>query len=218
MCSAGACVCAVGPCLFLKDNNRNILIIPYLKKIMAIGIVLGGGVTDEGTLPHDVQKRILKATALFQKKMITKIIVTGGATNSPCRKITEAQLMARLLFQHGVQKNKIFLEKKAKDTIGNAVFSKDIVIKKKLGKTIVVITSNYHMRRALSIFCHVFGDSFTITGKASYAHLFHRFRMMLREWEEKEIEALLLDTVPKGDHKKVLKFMYAYVPKYKRML
>lgn len=125
--------------------------------------------------------------------------------------------MAELLFQHGIQKNKILLEKKAKDTIGNAVFSKDIVVKKKLGKDIIVITSNYHMRRALSIFCHVFGDSFIVTGKASYAHFFHRFRMMLREWEEKEIEALLLDTIPAGDHKKALKFMYAHVPKYEGM-
>lgn len=59
---------------------------------MTIGIVLGGGITDEGTPPRDVQKRVLKAVVLFQKNVIAKIIVTGGATNPRCPKITEAQV------------------------------------------------------------------------------------------------------------------------------
>lgn len=184
---------------------------------MAIGIILGGGITDEGTLPRDVQKRLLKAVALFQKNIITKIIVTGGATNPHCRKITEAALMMKLLVSHSIKRNKIFLEKKAKDTIGNAVFSKEIMVKKKLCKNIVVVTSSYHLRRALSVFKHVFGNDYTITGKASYTHLLHRFRMMLREWEEKEIETVLLDTVPQGDHKKALKFVYTHVKRYAKM-
>lgn len=184
---------------------------------MAIGIILGGGILDEGILPRDVQKRVLKASELFQKKVIRKIIVTGGSTNPKLPKITEAALMAKMLVQYGVKKECIFLEKKAKDTIGNAVFSKDIVMKKKLSKNIFIITSNYHLRRALSIFRHVYGSSFIITGKASYTPLLHHLRMILREWEEKEIEALLLDTIPPGNHKKTLKFIYAHMPKYVEM-
>jgi uncharacterized SAM-binding protein YcdF (DUF218 family) len=183
---------------------------------MTLGIVLGGGITDEGTLPRDVEKRVLKAIALFQKKIIGKIMVTGGATNPRCCKITEAVLMQKLLISHDIPKNRIFLEKKAKDTIGNAVFSKDIILKKRLGKNIVVITSGYHLRRALSIFRHVFGTDYMIIGKATYTHLLHRFRMMLREWEEKEVEALLIDAIPSGDHKKALTFMYAHLLKYKK--
>jgi len=44
---------------------------------MTIGIVLGGGITDEGTLPRDVQTRVLKAHELLQKKVIRKIILSG---------------------------------------------------------------------------------------------------------------------------------------------
>ena len=185
--------------------------------IMTIGIVLGGGITNQGILPFDVQKRVLKTVQLLEKKIIDIIIVTGGSTNPHLHKSTEAQLMVNMLLQNRVKKNNIILEEKAKDTIGNAIFSKDIILRKKLGKDIVIITSNYHLRRALSIFQHVFGASFSITGKSSYAQFFHRFRMMLREWEEKELEALLLDTIPTGDHKKALKFMYAHVPKYVEM-
>lgn len=184
---------------------------------MVIGIVLGGGVMNDGTLPHDVEKRVLKAAQLFQKKSITQIIVTGNSTNPRVQK-TEAELMAHLLVQQGINRNKIILEKKAKDTIGNAVFSKELVIKKNLWKEIILVTSNYHMRRALSIFHHIFGREYKIIGKASYTHLLHRFRMMLREWEEKEIEVLLLDTIPAGDHKKALTFMYTHILKYKKEL
>ena len=44
---------------------------------MTISIVLGGGITDEGTLPRDVQKRVLKAHELLQKKVIRKIVLCG---------------------------------------------------------------------------------------------------------------------------------------------
>ncbi|MBI5002112.1 YdcF family protein [Candidatus Woesearchaeota archaeon] len=183
---------------------------------MTIGIVLGGGITDEGTLPRDVQKRVLKAQELLQKKVIRKIILCGGSTNKKFSKLTEALLMATLLLEKGVKKNVLLLEEKSKDTIGNAVFAKDIVLKKKLSSDVVVITSNYHLRRALSIFRHVFGSGYIVTGKASHGYFLHRFRVILREWEEKQLETLLLETIPMGDHKKALKFVYKHVGKQKK--
>ena len=126
--------------------------------------------------------------------------------------------MATLLLEKGVRKSSLLLEEKSKDTIGNAVFSKDIVLKKKLGTDVVVITSNYHLRRALSIFRHVFGSGFIVTGKASHGYFLHRFRVILREWEEKQLETLLLETIPMGDHKKALKFVYKHVRKQKKKL
>ncbi len=183
---------------------------------MTIGIVLGGGITDEGTLPRDVQRRVLKAHELFQKKIIRKIILCGGSTNPKFQKLSEALLMATLLLEKGVKKSSLLLEEKSKDTIGNAVFAKDVVLKKKLGTDVVVITSNYHLRRALSIFRHIFGNGYIITGKASHGYFLHRFRIILREWEERQLETLLLETIPMGDHKKALKFMYKHVGKHKK--
>ncbi len=180
---------------------------------MTISIVLGGGITDEGTLPRDVQKRVLKAHELLHKKSIRKIILCGGSTNKKFPKLTEALLMATFLLEKGVKKSALLLDEKSKDTIENAVFAKDIVLKKKLGTDLVVITSNYHLRRALSIFRHVFGSGYIITGKASHGYFLHRFRVILREWEEKQIETLLLETIPMGNHKKALKFVYTHMKK-----
>ncbi len=180
----------------------------------AIGILLGGGITSKGTVPHDIHTRIHKACELFSQRRIDEILITGGATNKEVS-CTEAKVMAKLLKEKvGMH---IILEEKAKDTIGNAIYSKEIIIKKKLPKNIIIITSDYHMPRALRIFQHIFGSEYIIIGAPSHPHFLHKLMMMFREWEEKEVETLLLTTIPKGDHKKAEKFMLETIEKYKNL-
>lgn len=185
------------------------------KKANAIGILLGGGITDEGLLPYDVQTRADKAIELLKGKYLKKLIITGGCSNPKFQKKTEAKLIKSYLIKKSIKKSAIILEEQARDTIGNAVYAKEIILKKKLPKNIVIITSNYHIKRALRLFEHVFGDRYIFFGVSSKPTLAHRMQMMLREWEMKEIETVLLSTIARGEHNKAKKFMCEFVPRYK---
>lgn len=116
-------------------------------------ILLGGGIDKNGKLPKSVQKRVDKAAEYLVLHKDTICVVTGGQlkfTNFP-----EAPELKRQLVLRGIDENKILTDSKALDTIQNFQNSCEI-LSKETGKTtqeildskIVVVTSNFHLRRA----------------------------------------------------------------------
>lgn len=185
-----------------------------MKKSDRIGVVLGGGTSSKRSrLPYDPKTRIKKALQLLKNNQIQKLILSGKCSyGNP--KTTEAKLYQEYLIKQGVNKNKLILEEQSRDTIGNAVYSKKIIIKQKLPKTIIVITSNYHLKRALMIFKHIFGEEYKIIGVSSKPILLHVLLRSFNEWKKQEIDKLLLAEVPIGDHNKAEKFIKKYLPVY----
>lgn len=55
------------------------------------------------------------------------------------------------LIEHGIPRDKIFIECISKDTVGNGVYSVKIMKDLKI-ENVTIISSASHMRRALSIF------------------------------------------------------------------
>ena len=186
-----------------------------MKKSDQIGIVLGGGISKRNKIPYDSKTRIRKALKLLKKNKIQKLILSGKCSYGVSKK-TEAKLFQDFLIKRGINNNKLLLEENSRDTIGNAVYSKKIVIKHKLPKNIVVITSNYHLSRALMIFKHVFGNEYNITGVSSRPILPHFFLKKFKEWEKKEVNRLLLLKVPIGNHVKAEKLIKKHLPMYKK--
>ena len=118
-------------------------------------ILLGGGIIDGvpdfsglGTPSDRMLARIVTAVRV-QKKLDIPIIVSGGRiyqnTNS------EAQIARRFMIDLGVAKGQIITEENARDTYENAKYTKEICLKKDYRKPIL-ITSAFHMRRALLSF------------------------------------------------------------------
>jgi uncharacterized SAM-binding protein YcdF (DUF218 family) len=178
----------------------------FTKHCKAIGIVLGGGVANNSTLPKDVVLRLEKAYELYTEKYVQTLILTGGCTNKKIR-LSEAKVMYYYLLNKGIPKQDLLIEDKAKDTIGNAVYTKEMILKKNLHRTIILVTSDYHLKRALRLFLHIFGNGWIIAGAASHPSFMHTLCMMLREWEMKELETILLTTVPNGNHIHAKKFL-----------
>lgn len=98
--------------------------------------------------------RFIQTALLYKKGHIKKIIVSGGQ-NGMFKEddFSEAAFIKNNLVDLGIPDQDIFIENASRNTIENARYSK--VILKQLGlekKTIVLITSAFHMQRANAIF------------------------------------------------------------------
>jgi uncharacterized SAM-binding protein YcdF (DUF218 family) len=109
-------------------------------------IVLGCQVVGEyASLP--LLSRGYTAVRYLNRNPETKVIVTGG--QGPGENISEAESLRRLLLENKIDKERIFLEDKSKNTMENFIFSDDLY--NLSDKKIIIVTSDYHIFRALSI-------------------------------------------------------------------
>ena len=118
-------------------------------------ILLGGGVTDKapdltgvGAPSGDMLERTVTAVRI-QKRLNVPIIVTGGVVFKG--KAAEAPIVKRFLVDLGVPSERVIIEDKARDTIENAKYSKEICEKNGY-KNPILVTSAYHMKRAVLSF------------------------------------------------------------------
>jgi len=96
----------------------------------------------------DTLARVVTAVRL-RKRLRVPVIVSGGAV-FPWRK-AEAPVVRRFLMDLGVSGDKILVDDKSRDTLENALDVKEICEKHQFRDPILV-TSAYHMKRALLSF------------------------------------------------------------------
>lgn len=102
---------------------------------------------------------------LYQDGWAPKLIFSGAALDKTGP--SNAQAMAVVAEQEGIPSDAILLEQKATNTYENGLFSKGIL--DRIGaKTIIVVTSPYHQRRAYEIFKEVYkGQKVTLLNSPS---------------------------------------------------
>lgn len=129
-------------------------------------VILGGGITKEGKLPENAKKKLRKAWQIFKKQKKAKILVCGKYSflypKNKIPKITEAEAMRDYLLKLGVPRQSIYLEKKSKDTIGNAYYAKKLFFIPKKEKKAIVVTSDFHLERVKFIFKKIFGKNYQL--------------------------------------------------------
>ncbi len=121
-------------------------------------ILLGGGAIEhapdidgQGALTGDSLQRLVAAYRLHA--VLNKpIILSGGAISG---EKPEAEISAEVLHRLGVKQQFIVTETKSKDTKENALYAGEICRKRNWNK-IVLVTSAYHMRRAVMLFSKFF--------------------------------------------------------------
>ncbi|MCX5786878.1 MAG: YdcF family protein [Elusimicrobia bacterium] len=117
-------------------------------------VVLGGGIYDnspavstgERLLPSSLAR--MSAAAEVYRKTHLPLLVSGGA---PFSSGSEAAADKLYLVESGVPPGAVFTEESSRDTRENALFSKKICDEKGY-KKILLLTSAYHMRRAVFLF------------------------------------------------------------------
>ncbi|HAH31750.1 MAG TPA: hypothetical protein DCL44_05490 [Elusimicrobia bacterium] len=117
-------------------------------------VVLCGGVYENipavsagERLKPSALARLSAAAAVYRKTRLP-ILVSGG---SPFSKDPEAAVGKLYLVESGVPPEAVFTEESSRDTRENSLFSKKICDEKGY-KKILLLTSAYHMRRAVFLF------------------------------------------------------------------
>lgn len=122
------------------------------------GIVLTGGLINESKSLGDniylgpQSDRLWQAAELYKAKKINKIIISGGDSFHKIDSLfaTENDKSRDFLLKVGVKPDDILQEKRAVNTHENAKFSRQLL--PNYNKTVLVITSAYHLKRALACF------------------------------------------------------------------
>ncbi|WP_234735041.1 YdcF family protein [Tellurirhabdus bombi] len=124
-----------------------------------IGIVLTGGIMRSDIKPFnriflaDHADRMGQALLLYKAGLIQKILISGGGDPIIPREIAnEGKLTAQFLQAGGIPANAIILENKSLNTYENARFTAAILRQKFSDNEYVLITSAFHMQRAVACF------------------------------------------------------------------
>jgi len=110
--------------------------------ILLLGVELGQG--DKPT--DELRARCSAAAEAYRQRLSETIVVCGGML--PGHAASEADVMARLLCENSVPDSAIIRENQSRDTMENMRFAARRLGGAK-GKRVLVITSDYHLRRSL---------------------------------------------------------------------
>lgn len=134
-------------------------------------IVLGGGIKDDGSLPENQKRRVEKAIELFNKKLAARIVMSGKW--SKARDIydrppqTEAHAMERYALDLGVSQKVIDREEKSCSTSENASYLLNDFLIPNNWRKLLIVTSEYHLKRAMYVFSQVIPSHFTLSYETS---------------------------------------------------
>jgi uncharacterized SAM-binding protein YcdF (DUF218 family) len=110
-------------------------------------VTLGYALSPSGAMETPLVDRLTATLAAARANPSASILVTGG---QPQAGVTEADVMMRWLVDHGVDRARIEIEDKARDTVGNALNSA-VRIARTQPDRVLLVTSPSHMRRAQAL-------------------------------------------------------------------
>ncbi|MDC0338380.1 YdcF family protein [Flavobacteriales bacterium] len=127
-----------------------------LKKKYDYGILLGGMIslnsTEEDIKFGESSDRLLYTVKLYQDSIINKIIITG-ASGSLQSEMIEAEYLKSYLLGIGIPETDIICETRSQNTFQNATYTAKLIFSNhKSAPSCLLITSDFHYRRALVCF------------------------------------------------------------------
>jgi uncharacterized SAM-binding protein YcdF (DUF218 family) len=132
---------------------------PALPKKLGGIIVLGGAVNPGMTQQwnqletNHYNERLLYFAWLATEYPKTQLIFTGGNASMDRSKPTESDSLKSFLKLYNIEPARVILENKSRTTYENALFSSKLILKNKSKEKWLLITSAFHMPRAIGVFC-----------------------------------------------------------------
>ncbi len=123
-------------------------------------ILLGGAIHLDVTDAHgqiatnEYAERISQTLALARRFPEAKVLVSGGNFGEIPGGPGEAEAMRQMLVAEGLDDHRLVLEERSRNTFENAVYSVALA-KPRPGQTWLLVTSAFHMPRAVGCFRHV---------------------------------------------------------------
>jgi uncharacterized SAM-binding protein YcdF (DUF218 family) len=114
------------------------------------------------------------------------LLVTCGSADRLEGEMTIAEAMRRdALDVHGLPDAAVETEPASRDTVGDAVFTKRHIAAPRHWSRVLVVTSAYHLARAIEIFNFVYGPLIEVDGRAAASD----DNALLREGEARSLAA-----------------------------
>jgi uncharacterized SAM-binding protein YcdF (DUF218 family) len=110
-------------------------------------VALGYALAADGTMQKPLLERLDVALRVAEANPAARVLVSGG---QPRNGVTEADLMARWLVEKGVDRDRIVIEDKAKDTVGNVLNAVNLM-RRHRAEAVLLVTSASHIRRARTV-------------------------------------------------------------------
>lgn len=123
--------------------------------------VLLTGITNVYKSPHDRvylsagADRFTNALWLYRAGKVQWIIISGGLSDAPNGLPSEARELATLLRLAGVPARALLLEERSRNTHENALYTRQLLAAHPTIKSLILITSAFHERRAMGCFRRV---------------------------------------------------------------
>ena len=120
-------------------------------------VVLGGPIDADLSVAHDTPvissepDRIVAAAELARKYPNSRIVFSGGSANLISNDAKEADFAVEIFQALGIDKSRLIVERRSRNTYENAMFSKALVAPKP-GERWLLVTSAFHMPRAVGLF------------------------------------------------------------------
>ena len=110
--------------------------------------------------------RLSRALQLFSEIQAEFLLISGVEEAASLESIFPAEALS------AIDNDRIVLEKTSQSTHENALYAREIMVQRQVHK-ILLVTSNYHLRRALFIFQQVFPGNIEIVPYAVESDTFH---------------------------------------------
>ena len=145
-------------------------------KVDAI-VVLAGGVGESGKAGGGYQERVAQAVDLYHKGFAPRMVFSSGYRFV----LQEAEVMQGLAVQEGVPASAILLETNAVDTHDNVLRVSEI-LRREGWRSMLLVSSPYHMRRAVWTFRRLSPDIAVIPQPALRSQFYARGPVV--RWEQ----------------------------------
>ncbi len=109
-------------------------------------VVFAGGVGESGKAGGGTEERVQYAVDVFKRGLANRMVLSSGYVYS----FPEAQVMRSLAMQQGVPDEAIIVEERSTDTHQNVEYVNGI-LKSRGWRSALLVSSPYHMRRALMV-------------------------------------------------------------------
>ena len=125
-------------------------------------IIHGAGLLEGKRVSKLLAARIDKAIEVYHRDPTPPVLIPSGGRGSD-EEVSEAEAMEQYLLAHGIPQSDIIREDRSATTRENLLFSQRIIEEQGGPRKTALVTSNYHVYRALSI-CREIGLSCTGIG------------------------------------------------------
>ena len=120
-------------------------------------VVLGGPIDADLSVSHNAPvirsapDRIVAAAMLAHRYPNARIVFSGGSPNLISNDAREADFASLVFEGLGIDKARLIMERRSRNTLENALFSKELAAPKP-GERWLLVTSAFHMPRSVGLF------------------------------------------------------------------